>query len=74
MGFAVGVALSGIVLSAVVRTRYPDVMGSSVLLLVSVRLGDCGFRTNGHRVLQAEDLTDTASLADPAGTGLIITI
>jgi len=46
------------VLSTVVRPLYAGTVGISVLLLVSVRLGDLGFRAVGRRVLHAENLTD----------------
>ncbi len=57
MGFTSGVALSGTVLSAAVCASYPSVMGVSVLLLVSARLGDRDLCSAGHRVFQTEDLT-----------------
>jgi hypothetical protein len=58
MAIAPGTALSGIVLSATVRPRNAGVVGVSVLLLVSVRLGGLDFCAAWDRVLQAENLTD----------------
>ena len=58
MAIAPGTALSGIVLSATVRPRNAGAVGVSVLLLVSVRMGDLGFCTAGPRVSQAENLID----------------
>jgi hypothetical protein len=58
MAIAPGTALSGIVLSATVRPRNAGVVGVSVLLLVSVRLGGLDFCAAWDRVLQAENLTN----------------
>lgn len=67
MGFVAGAALSGIVLPTAVRPRDAGVMGVSIFLLVSVRLGDCGVRTAGNRVLQAENLTGKILMGGLAG-------
>ena len=71
MGVSAHSALSGAVLPADLRPLRTCSVGLSILLLVSIFMGDCDFGFAGDRLPQTEDLaTNKERLAGIAGAAL----